>query len=67
MGIHADHHRRIFDMFYRLNPADTHGEGLGLTIVSRILERHNGEITVDSEVGKGSRFIVHLPGPGPVP
>ncbi|NLE57040.1 MAG: ATP-binding protein, partial [Planctomycetes bacterium] len=37
------------------------GEGLGLSIVRKIVDRHHGEVRVESEVGKGSRFYVSLP------
>jgi len=61
-GISAEEQDRIFEAFYRVdanNPAS--GEGLGLSIVVRILERLNGKIHVESEPGKGSRFYVVLP------
>ncbi|MGB9370943.1 MAG: ATP-binding protein, partial [Halobacteriota archaeon] len=38
------------------------GTGLGLAVVKRIVEAHAGQITVESEVGKGSTFTVNLPG-----
>ena len=62
MGIARNHLDIIFEIFHRLTPKDNvGGEGLGLSVVRRILERNNGGIRVESEVGKGSRFIVTLP------
>ncbi|MBW8002358.1 MAG: PAS domain S-box protein [Planctomycetes bacterium] len=62
LGIAPDYKEKIFEIFHRLDPAgQVTGEGLGLTIVSRILDRHNGSIRVESELGKGSKFVVTLP------
>lgn len=61
VGIEEAHKEIIFDIFHRLDPSKSNGEGLGLTIVRRILQRHNGRITAESEPGKGSRFIIKLP------
>jgi signal transduction histidine kinase len=62
IGIADNHREIIFEIFHRLSPKDAAGgEGLGLSVVRRILERNSGGIRVESEAGKGSRFIVTLP------
>ncbi len=62
IGIPQAHQEKIFEIFHRLNPASpAGGEGLGLTIVTRILDRLNGSISLESETGKGTKFFVTLP------
>lgn len=62
IGIAPEYQGKIFDIFYRLEPARNEGEGLGLNIVHRTVERHNGKIWVESEPGRGSKFYISLPG-----
>ena len=59
-GIKEENLNRIFDPFFTTKGVGK-GTGLGLNISYKIIEKHNGEIKVESEVGKGTTFIVKLP------
>jgi PAS domain S-box-containing protein len=62
IGIAREHQEKIWELFYRLNPdGPAPGEGLGLNLVRRILDRHHGRAWVESVPGRGSRFFVALP------
>ena len=66
VGIPADHLPHIFDRFYRVSgpsasASPEKGLGLGLSFVAWIAKAHNGSVNVESEPGKGTRFIVRLP------
>ena len=62
IGMNDNVKKRIFDKFYQEDQSRaTEGNGLGLSLVKRILELENGEIEVDSELGKGTCFTVSLP------
>jgi two-component system phosphate regulon sensor histidine kinase PhoR len=63
-GIPAQHLERLFERFYRVDRArsrDMGGTGLGLAIVKHLALLHRGEVTVTSELGKGTTFTIHLP------
>jgi two-component system, OmpR family, phosphate regulon sensor histidine kinase PhoR len=64
IGISKEHQGKIFDTFYRIskgNIQDTRGNGIGLSYAKKIVEAHNGTITVESEPGTGSVFKIILP------
>ena len=64
MGIAKKHLPRLFERFYRVDKARSRklgGTGLGLAIVKHIAQAHGGNVTVESELGKGSTFTLHLP------
>jgi two-component system phosphate regulon sensor histidine kinase PhoR len=64
-GIPAQHLERLFERFYRVDRARSRemgGTGLGLAIVKHLARAHGGEVTVTSELSKGSTFTIELPG-----
>jgi signal transduction histidine kinase len=71
IGIAPDEIKKIFEPFYRspaVTSAQIHGSGLGLSIVQSMVAAMGGRLTVESDLGKGSRFSVHLPAEkGPIP
>ncbi|MGD9630014.1 MAG: sensor histidine kinase [Pyrinomonadaceae bacterium] len=66
IGISAGDRKKIFEPFYRAKDvvdAQIHGNGLGLSLVKEIAEAHGGKVSVESEIGKGSRFLIEVPLP----
>ena len=63
-GIEKKHLDRLFERFYRVDKSRSRklgGTGLGLAIVKHIMQAHGGRVSVESQIGTGSTFILHLP------
>jgi signal transduction histidine kinase len=65
MGIAEPYLPKVFAVFQRLHSKAAPGEGIGLALVQRIVERHGGRVWVESQEGVGSTFFVSLPRPAP--
>jgi PAS domain S-box-containing protein len=61
VGVAQEHQDAIYKIFHRLDPQHGSGEGLGLAIVRRVIDRHAGEIRLESAPNKGSTFYLSLP------
>jgi two-component system phosphate regulon sensor histidine kinase PhoR len=64
IGIAKEHQSRVFERFYRVDKShsrETGGTGLGLSIVKHAAQYHHAEITLESQIGKGTKITVQFP------
>jgi two-component system phosphate regulon sensor histidine kinase PhoR len=64
IGIAPEYRNKIFEKFFRVPTGNMHnsrGYGLGLSYVAHVVQKHNGKISVDSEVGNGTAVTVSIP------
>lgn len=62
MGIPLDEQGRVFDLFYRASNVQSYnGHGLGLAVVQRVIDLHNGSVSIDSTPGQGTTVTIGLP------
>jgi len=61
LGVEKNGLEKIWQLFYRRNPGGVPGEGIGLSMLKKIVERHGGTVGVESEPGRWTRFTVDLP------
>ncbi len=59
-GIDSRYHESIFDHYFRVPGTKVQGSGLGLAISKDFVEAHGGTIRIESEVGKGSTFVIRF-------
>ncbi|MDD2996756.1 MAG: PAS domain S-box protein [Paludibacter sp.] len=61
IGIPPQYIDKIFNVFFRVDFKSQQGEGIGLSVVKRIVEKHKGQLKVESDVNKGTKFFIELP------
>jgi signal transduction histidine kinase len=64
LGISEEYQNKIFEKFFRVPTGNAHnikGHGLGLSYVASVIRKHEGDISLKSAIGEGSRFIIQLP------